>query len=63
MLVIEVIPTSHIIRLYGTSHIIKPLLRAGLFLIERRCLAASETLEQLSGRERDFRAEVKTWQS
>ena len=30
MLNMEAIPTHHIIRLYSTSHIIKPLLRAGL---------------------------------
>ena len=29
----EAIPTFYIIRLYGTSHIIKPLLRVGLYLV------------------------------
>ena len=32
MLNMVAIPTSHIIRLYGSSHIIKPLLRAVLLL-------------------------------
>ena len=40
MLNMEAIPTSHIIRLYGTSHIIKSLPRAGLPPLRSTCFAA-----------------------